>query len=165
MNRTKRKIFVMLLSGILLGILYCMIFGFSAQDGETSGSLSKAITRFGVKLWDDITGGRMTQVMIENAAAYFEHPLRKAAHFCEYAVMGVLVFGFLYYPVQKTSFRYGIVVLWILVSAALDEFHQYFIPGRYASFADVLLDTCGGVCGALLCVWIVRRVKNKTKCF
>lgn len=32
---------------------------------------------------------------------------------------------------------------------ALDELHQYFVPGRYASFLDVLLDGVGAVLGAV----------------
>ncbi|MDX9710100.1 MAG: VanZ family protein [Trichloromonas sp.] len=32
---------------------------------------------------------------------------------------------------------------------AFDELHQYFVPGRYASFLDVLLDGGGAVLGAV----------------
>lgn len=93
----------------------------------------------------------MSQGKITSLSAYFEHPLRKTAHFCEYAVMGVLVHSFLYYPVKKSGRRFLFVLLWVFVSASFDELHQYFTPGRYASFMDVLLDTCGGAFGALLC--------------
>ncbi len=34
--------------------------------------------------------------------------------------------------------------------AALDEFHQSFVPGRTASVADVLLDTAGGIAAQIL---------------
>jgi VanZ family protein len=29
--------------------------------------------------------------------------------------------------------------------AALDEFHQSFVPGRTAAISDVLIDTAGGI--------------------
>lgn len=158
MKRNKKRICITLSAGILLVLLYLVIFGFSGQDGETSGSLSREISRFGVELWDRITGGRMTQEMIEDAAVSFEHPLRKTAHFCEYALMGFLIFTFLYDMVRKKGRRYVLTVLWVFVSAALDEFHQYFIPGRCASVADVLLDTCGGASGALLWMGFARLI-------
>ena len=53
-----------------------------------------------------------------------------------------------------------------VVSAGADEFHQLFVPGRYGCFADVVLDTCGGAFGLLVCVCvekIVRRRKQKRK--
>lgn len=58
---------------------------------------------------------------------------------------------------------------WVFLSAAGDELHQYFVPGRYASFLDVLLDTWGGVCGMLFCIltvwlcgkWAGRRGANR----
>lgn len=41
----------------------------------------------------------------------------------------------------------------LLISATwglLDEYHQYHVPGRYASSLDVVLDLVGAVIGALL---------------
>ncbi|MED9903227.1 MAG: VanZ family protein [Lachnospiraceae bacterium] len=157
----KKRIFVTFTAGLLLLLLYCLIFGFSEQDGETSGNLSHAITQLGVKFFNEITGGRMTQHMIESAADYFEHPLRKAAHFGEYAVMGILTYSFLYYNIKSKHRRYIMAVIWVFVSAAMDEIHQFFVPGRFASAADVLLDTCGGAFGAFLCTWIVRVYKRR----
>ena len=60
-----------------------------------------------------------------------------------------------------------LTVGWVFLSAAGDEFHQYFVPGRYASFADVLLDTCGGTFGMFFCVCVValyrRHLARKDK--
>ncbi len=41
----------------------------------------------------------------------------------------------------------------------LDELHQYFVPGRYASFLDVLLNGCGAVLGALG-FWLFRKISG-----
>jgi len=42
---------------------------------------------------------------------------------------------------------------------ALDELHQYFVPGRYASLLDVLLDGCGAVLG-VLGFWLLRKIRG-----
>ncbi len=159
----KEKRIISLVSGVLLIILYITIFLFSEQDGETSGTVSFSLTKYGTGLWNKLTGGHLTQAMLEEMAVYFEHPLRKAAHFMEYAVMGILVYNVLYCRAAVRR-KYLSAVLWVLLSAAADEWHQYFIPGRWASAADVMLDTAGGMTGAFLAAWGLRhavKVRNR----
>ena len=90
---------------------------------------------------------------------FFEHPLRKLAHFSEYACMGILIFSIVYQWVMGKK-KYLIATLWVFLSAAVDEWHQYFVPGRYASIKDVLLDTCGGICGIVLLTLIIKGRKK-----
>lgn len=161
MDKQKKRI--ALISGILLLGLYALIFGFSEQDGETSGSISLTLSRYGVELWNRLSGKHLSELMQQALADYFEHPLRKAAHFAEYAVMGILVSCFLYAFVHSVKKRYLVSVFWVFISAALDELHQYFVPGRWASFADVLLDTCGGAVGAFLCCLFLYRVEKRNQ--
>ena len=47
-----------------------------------------------------------------------------------------------------------LIGVWLFLSAAMDEFHQFFVPGRYCSLKDVLLDTCGGITGMFVCAGI-----------
>lgn len=141
---------------ILLLFLYVVIFFFSAQNGETSGSISMSVSRRGVWLLDILTGGRLAAEKLAELVSAFEHPLRKMAHFAEYAAMGILVFRILYCHMEKSRKRYGLAVLWVFLSAAADEIHQYFVPDRWASVSDVLLDTCGGALGALLCLLVLQ---------
>lgn len=161
MIKQKKKIAIV--SGLLLIVLYVLIFGFSAQDGETSGSISLTVSRYGVALWNRLNGGLLNDQMIRVLADHFEYPLRKAAHFTEYMVMGILVCCLLYTFVESVKKRYFCSIVWIFISAALDELHQYFVPGRWASVADVFLDTCGGAVGAALgCLflyWVERRIE------
>ena len=51
----------------------------------------------------------------------------------------------------RKPFLYGIIVI-LIVSAygAIDEIHQSFVPGRDASISDWLVDTIGGILGALI---------------
>ena len=119
--------------------------------------------------------------MMQSMTEYFVNPVRKLAHFCEYAVMGVLLF-LIWYPwvgwkgknadapesgaegalKKKRGFWRSlpklakIIVPWVFVSAAFDEIHQLFVPGRFGNVWDVLLDTSGGCFGLLLCVLVMK---------
>ncbi len=77
--------------------------------------------------------------------------------------MGVLVSLILSQWMKTGRKLYLLTLLWVSVSAAADEFHQFFVPGRYASFADVCLDSCGGAAGMLLCLWIVHRWRRRER--
>ena len=147
-----RRILVSAAAAVLLAALYSMIFRFSAQDAEESGSLSQFVSEKCVDIVNVLTGSRWSEVKKAGLAEYIEHPVRKLAHFSEYACMGVLVYVLLSQWLKKGARRNLLTAVWVFLSAAGDEFHQYFVPGRYASFMDVLLDTCGGVFGMLFCI-------------
>ena len=114
-----------------------------------------SVSKKGVWLLDILTGGHLAAEKLAELVMAFEHPLRKMAHFAEYAVMGILVFRILYCHMEKGAKQYFAAVLWVFLSAAADEIHQYFVPGRWASVSDVLLDTCGGAVGAFLCLSVL----------
>lgn len=141
-----------MLAAVFLMLLYGIIFTFSAQDADESGSLSRYIAEKCVELFNGMSGKHWSQTVLDGWAAYWEHPIRKLAHFSEYACMGVLVYLLLRPWKKRNKSLYLIVILWVFLSAAADEFHQLFVPGRYGSFADVLLDTCGGSFGVVICV-------------
>lgn len=157
---TRKKYVITVLAGILLLALYLIIFGFSAQDGEQSGSLSQLISEKCVVLINNLSGRHWSEVFMANLAEYFEHPIRKLAHFSEYACMGILVYGLWSQWLQRGRRLYLLTVIWVFVSAAADEFHQLFVPGRYGCFADVCLDTCGGAFGMLVCV-IIGKIRER----
>lgn len=174
MNK-KMKIVVSSTATIFLVLLYCLIFSFSEQDGETSGGLSRMISEKCVQIWNVLAHKNWSELIIQGWAEYFEHPIRKIAHFCEYAVMAGLLFC-IWYPwigwevgmadaakkckISKIWKRLPllarIVIPWVFVSATFDEIHQLFVPDRYGNFADVLLDTTGGCFGLICCVYGVR---------
>lgn len=158
----KKKIAITVPAAILLLALYMLIFGFSAQDGETSGSLSRMISEKCVELFNNLSGGHWTEGFMQGLAEYFEHPLRKLGHFSEYACMGILLYVLWSQWIKRGRKLYVLIVLWVFCSAALDEFHQLFVPGRYGSFADVLLDTCGGAFGMLLCA-VIGKIRERIR--
>ncbi len=155
----KRKILITVPAAVLLLALYLVIFGFSAQNGEQSGSVSMQLSEKCVEILNNISGKHWENTAVESAAMFFEHPLRKLAHFSEYACMGILIFSIVYQWVMGKK-KYLIATLWVFLSAAVDEWHQSFVPGRYASIKDVLLDTCGGICSIVLLTLIIKGRKK-----
>lgn len=163
-----KKAAVSILAAAVLSILYAIIFSFSNQDGETSGSLSHFVSEKCVEMINAFSGGQWTGAFMEEMAAYFENPIRKLAHFGEYACMGILVYTMLRPWLRRGRRLYFITALWVFVSAAADEIHQLFIPGRCGCFADVCLDTLGAVFGMFVCVLLEkiisrRRIKRARK--
>ncbi len=147
-----RKFILTGVLAFLLFLLYSVIFSFSAQDAQESGSLSQKISYKGAELIDFFSGNKRDEMALTGLAEVLEHPVRKLAHFSEYGCMGVLVYSLLSQWMKPGKKRCLFVTAWVFLSAALDELHQYFVPGRWASAADVALDTCGGVCGMLFCM-------------
>lgn len=87
------------------------------------------------------------------------YAVRKAAHFCEYAVMGMLLW-------QNGRVRGMDAVRgsgwWAALALAVpvcDEFIQSFVPGRSSMVSDVVLDFCGACCGLLVLLGIRRLVR------
>lgn len=77
---------------------------------------------------------------------FFMHfVIRKCAHFVEYFLLSLLILRAL--RGDRNELRLAWVMAAIVVVAgyaALDEFHQSFVPGRTAELSDVLLDTLAG---------------------
>jgi VanZ family protein len=81
----------------------------------------------------------------------------KICHFLEYAIFGVLlarvlkVYGF---PPSLRGKIIGVLVFSFLYGTS-DEFHQWFVPGRSATFGDLLADSLGGGLGGF--IFLVRK--------
>jgi len=52
----------------------------------------------------------------------------------------------------------GNALLIAVVYGALDEMHQYYVPGRFASWTDALLDALGGI---LCYLWLIYRDRTR----
>ncbi len=163
-NINIKKMAVTIVAAILLIILYSFIFRFSEQDGEESSSLSFKITMMCTDFFNKIAGKHWTEEVMESIAAYFEHPIRKLAHFTEYAIMGSLISIILFNIRYKLKPQLFIATIWVFLSAAFDEIHQLFIPGRSGNFMDVLLDTSGGITGFFM-MYLIYKLLKKWKIF
>ena len=170
-NKISVKLAVSSVAAIFLVILYVTIFFFSAQDGTESGTLSHRVTEVIVDQVETIAKKNWTEEVKVSLIRFWENPVRKMAHFSEYTCMGILVFG-VWIPwvtAEKWRSEYfrwnGLVVLWVFLSAALDEWHQTMVSGRCGTIWDVLLDTSGGCFGVLVCLLfmaLILRWKHKS---
>lgn len=93
--------------------------------------------------------------------------IRKCGHFVEYFVLSLLILRGLRAGRRESHLRWAVAaVLLVAGYAALDEWHQSFVPGRAAAVGDVLLDTTGGVAAqamaALAFLWGEVRRKRAT---
>ena len=81
----------------------------------------------------------------------------KAVHFGAYAVLGFCI-G-LAFSRRPGSAKYAVFVAMLLTGTmgVLDEIHQMFTPGRFASVGDAVADFLGGTAGALFGVILLRR--------
>ena len=149
----KNLIFKRVLFLIILAIAFYIIFNFSAQDGELSGSLSKKVTEFIVKVISKIkTMDITTQIRwIEKL-----HPIiRKLAHWGVYTVVGFSVMGFMCTFDMKNIFKLLISFAVGVTYAVTDEIHQYYIPGRNASIIDVGIDSIGVLTGIFILITLI----------
>ncbi len=80
--------------------------------------------------------------------------LGNGAHVAVFGVLGGLVF--LAWPgplARRLPWSTGVTLAYGIV----DELHQAMVPGRSASFADVLSDVAGGLLAGCVLVWILNR--------
>lgn len=143
--------------------LLFLIFGFSAQDGETSGSLSFEISLFLVKLFSPLLPASTTEAGLIEYAELIHLYVRKAAHMTEYFLLALslqlpLAAWLSKLAFWKTRIVTGFVCTVIL--AALDEFHQTFVPGRSGNLLDVCIDSTGAVL-ASLCLYFIYLIHKK----
>ncbi len=135
---------------IIICMIYGMIFGFSAQNGEASGNLSHEISKQCVEIMNKVGGHDWSDMLKAELTENMEHPIRKLAHFAEYALLAFAVYQLVkQWVAVSRRIMLGIFLL-MVVSAVGDEIHQYFVPGRWCSPVDVLIDSAGGACGLLL---------------
>ena len=156
-------IFKRILFLLMLILAFYVIFNFSDQDGQASGSLSKKVTEFIVEIISKIKTMDITKKFY-----YIEklHPIiRKIAHFSIYTVVGFSIMGFMCTFDMKNIFklliRFGVGVTY----AISDEVHQYFIPGRSARILDVCIDSAGVLTGIFILIILIIVMENIVNSF
>lgn len=138
----RNRIFALLLLITWMGVIFMFSNEIADSSSERSGVIVEVISR-SVSWSQDI----------------LTFLTRKAAHIFIYFVLGVLAFN-----VAK-DFRISnkravmLSVVFVILYAITDEFHQSFVPGRSAELRDVLIDTVAGAMGALIyfCATVFRR--------
>ena len=90
----------------------------------------------------------------EATIASIQLVVRKCAHLTEYAILAALV-----YRALRVHRERVLVPAFLLAAiyAALDEFHQSFVPSRTTSPWDVMIDCFGAAIGLALCLTFRRK--------
>ena len=141
---------------IWITLLYIgLIFGNSATPGVYSSVESNWVTDL-LNRWMQEWGLAFIR--------FSEGFIRKAAHFTEYSVLGVmLTLSLVRYPFFQGRRRWLLVPLGFCI-ACIDEGIQYVTPGRDCNFMDVLLDTVGVLFGVAVCAGVsYLRRKHREK--
>ena len=93
--------------------------------------------------------------------------VRKCGHFSEYFILSLLILRGIRAGRREAHVAWALAAIALVAGyAALDEFHQSFVPGRGGlEISDVLLDTTGGAAAqaiaALLVLWGHVRQKQQ----
>ena len=150
-------------------LLLYMIFGFSSQDAETSGSLSFEISLFIVRLFSPLLPTSAIEDIFMQRAEMIHIFVRKAAHMTEYFLLALsLQLPLYFYLKQKICFKKRIIIgfLFTVLIASADEFYQTTIPGRSGNITDICIDSTGALIAmiflTLLC-YIKKHKINSTR--
>ena len=132
---------------ILIGLNLALIWGNSMMTGLDSEAVSGGVLAF---------LGQFLPFLLTEAGHTF---LRKAAHFSEFAMLGLLYGGRHRLATGETPphlMGFGLAV------ACIDETIQIFTPGRASSLIDVWIDTSGFALG-LVVIFTAHTIYNKIK--
>lgn len=146
---------------ILLTLFWLsVIYGFSGEDStssdQTSGKVTETVLTVTVKNFKEKSASEKDALIKK-----YNHPIRKLAHFSEYAVLGVLVcLTVLSFIGPSRALAFYSLLCCIFFSSA-DEFIQRFMPGRSCRLTDVLIDSSGALLGITLTAILIYLLKRK----
>lgn len=141
---------------VLLILWMALIFFFSSQVSNDSTATTNIVIDMLYKIY------RIFVIPPKDIATFTEmvfKPVRKLAHFAEFAILGLLI----YINVKDLKTNKTILLSAILsfLYAVSDEIHQIFVPGRACTFVDMLIDLSGAIVGILFIHLILKRWKKQ----
>lgn len=94
--------------------------------------------------------------------------IRKTGHFMAYGMFSLACFHGFWLTLRPLASRllrrlraHGLAILVTFLVGSADEFHQIFVPNRYGSFSDVMIDTCGAVALGLALFLAMQVAENR----
>lgn len=150
------RVLRMLLWTAVIGMM-TVIFAFSAQPGPESDKLTEAAAMPIAELIAAIRDGH-DEAFILHIYNIAGTVIRKAAHVCEYALLGLLL--------RLLCGSHGWSQRWLpfvvgVAYAASDELHQAFVPGRLGAVTDVLIDSAGVFIGVFCIISLIDKIRRK----
>jgi VanZ family protein len=160
------KIYVVrVISLFLLIFTMAIIFSLSADTGEESGNLSGEVTEKILSVFG-IHEETYSEDAYNRIKSNMDGIVRKCAHFLEYAWLGAISYIF-FGTYDWKRLKTAMLSLCVCVPyAALDEWHQSFVPGRGPGIKDVVIDSLGALFGIffmIVCGWFLYRRINRKK--
>ena len=152
---TRKKFLFIFLSFLWMIVIFC----FSARDADESTEDSYKV---GLAVGRVVVPGfeKQSRESQLEFAAKVDHPVRKCAHATEFAILGMLYLGVCYNKKKKMKKLVIKPLVWAVIYAATDEFHQLFVPGRSGQISDILLDGAGALSGILLVLALIMLIKK-----
>lgn len=143
MSRKKLQKF---LAWLALLVWMGVIFYFSHQSGDASMQLSDGILDSFKSLFQNFLDYHTLSYIV-----------RKIAHFTEYFILGLLIYHLVkqYRVISKTEIIW--MILFCVIYAMSDEFHQVFIGGRSPMIFDVIIDSLGSSLSILILQLLQKR--------
>ena len=136
---------------IILPILTVLTVAFIWGNSLMPGDMSSLESNFIFEFLRSLPGGSLIT----------EHFVRKAAHFTEYMLLGILCCAD-FKAYGKSGFGYVLIALYIcLVTAAADESIQLFTADRNGALLDVWLDHAGSITGSAAFQTVYAAVKSR----
>jgi len=85
----------------------------------------------------------------------------KLQHFLAYGTLGIAVSLWIHPAFWRRRPVLSLLITTLVCSAygAVDEFHQFFVPGRDCSGWDWIADTLGACLGALAVLMLFKKIK------
>lgn len=160
-----------------------LIFVMSAQSVKISSNASHKITKIIVEtlygnetprtaeeagwhgsattVFEDIESGLVPKNDIFGRNRFnFKNDVRKAAHIFLFFILAVLVNMIFISHFGKNRLIYALISFGFCVCyGVLDEFHQYFVPGRSMNLKDVLIDSAGVLAGVVVVACLCAVIK------
>lgn len=157
------RIGLLLLIVLWLGFIWHNSAENGTQTVETSDGVTVCVVRLFVSGYDGL--GESEKISIIESVAPI---VRTFAHAFEFFLLAALSAAFTYTFDMKSKYarQAAIAFSFTVVNAFLDEFHQYFVPGRTADILDVIVDVGGGLVGVgcvVLLVAVIDAVKFKRR--
>lgn len=149
-----RKIIKLVLIIVWMGI----IFSFSNDTGEVSTKKSDGII---IRTVETFLSRDLNSLEKEKWVKYLVVPVRKAAHFFVYLILGILIISFCQEFGDINNKMVLLALFLAFLYALSDEIHQMLVPGRSGQISDVLLDAIGSFVGIISYKLIYNRLRKE----
>jgi len=134
------------------GAVWVALISFESTDYLSSDNTQSMLYKLATRLLGQIN---LYDFLI------FHHYLRKTGHVVGYGMLALLLLRGWRATLDQHRRQLGRTVLlsWLgtVFVAAMDEWHQSFIPSRTGTWRDVVLDSVAGLVFLLVAVWWLRR--------